>query len=127
MNCVRSYMTAFMPSDAIQTQHRQELKFLSEYKDPIIEKRDLDLRRKTARRYCVSTCLLHNLLDVEVVRSPKRASLKKRRQDEIPCGVPHPKLNEYLMNIISVRNGQRVGEPPVLIHKVELITRQKQN
>ena len=78
--------------------------------------------------YLVEICLLHNLFEVEVVRSSKGTRLgrwRKRKPDEHLYKSRQP--NAHLVNIIPVWDRQRIGELPILVHKVKLVPRQKQS
>ena len=74
------------------------------------------------------TRLLYDLLDVEVTRGSKGTSLDRRdreRYGEHPNGTSYPQSHAYLVYIVPIRDRQRIGELPVLIHKVKLVSRQK--
>jgi hypothetical protein len=72
--------------------------------------------------------LWHGLPDVEVVRGSEGKSLdrgNKERHDEHLNGTSYPQLHAYLVYIVPVRDRQRIGELPILVHEVELVSRQE--
>jgi len=80
------------------------------------------------RRCCMTTRLVRDLLEVEIVCAPKRTNLDGwggtmsiYTDTEFFC------LESYthLVNVVPVWDGQRIGEIPILIHEIELVPHQQ--
>ena len=82
-----------------------------------------------SRRYRTgpASCLLHHFPEVKVAPTPKRASLHEQGRDTMSTEaeirpIRHP---THLMKVVPVRNWQRIREPPILVHKLIFVSRQK--